>query len=91
MFNVIKLVFALLVGSVSQTAAAELGRYSLGTKNKQQSRTVTGRYVSPSADKESNWLPAPKVGGFSMNLRLYWPKMEALAGTWQPSAVKRSE
>ncbi|MCA9068024.1 MAG: DUF1214 domain-containing protein, partial [Planctomycetaceae bacterium] len=38
--------------------------------------------------KESNWLPAPKSGGFSMNLRLYWPMQEALDGTWKPEAVK---
>ena len=88
MFNVIKLVFALLVGSVSQTAAAELGRYSLGTKNKQQSRTVTGRYVSPSADKESNWLPSPKEE-FSLYIRAYWPKREVLDGSWTPPPILR--
>ena len=43
---------------------------------------------SPGADKENNWLPAPKSGPFSMNLRLYWPKTEALDGTWSPPAVK---
>jgi hypothetical protein len=29
---------------------------------------------SPGSDKESNWLPAPASGSFTMNLRLYWPK-----------------
>lgn len=36
---------------------------------------------SPGADKEANWLPAPK-GPFWMALRLYWPKDEALSGKW---------
>lgn len=37
---------------------------------------------SPGVDKESNWLPAPQ-GPFAMVMRLYWPKKEALNGTWQ--------
>jgi hypothetical protein len=36
---------------------------------------------SPGADKESNWLPAPK-GPFQMAMRLYWPKEAALEGKW---------
>ncbi len=36
---------------------------------------------SPGADKEGNWLPAPK-GPFMLVLRLYWPKPDALNGTW---------
>jgi hypothetical protein len=43
---------------------------------------------SPGIDKESNWLPAPK-GPFTVALRLYWPKPDALNGTWKaPQAVK---
>jgi len=43
---------------------------------------------SPGIDKESNWLPAPK-GPFFVVLRLYWPKPDALNGTWKaPQAVK---
>lgn len=38
--------------------------------------------VSPGKDQESNWLPAPK-GPFFMAMRLYWPKDEALNGTWK--------
>lgn len=33
------------------------------------------------SDKEANWLPAPD-GPFYMVMRLYWPKAEALDGTW---------
>src|SRR5213080_161655 len=35
----------------------------------------------PGKDKEANWLPAPK-GPFSMIMRLYWPKEEAVEGKW---------
>ena len=37
---------------------------------------------SPGKDKESNWLPAPK-GPFFAAMRVYWPKQEALDGTWK--------
>jgi hypothetical protein len=37
---------------------------------------------SPGKDKESNWLPAPNGPFFSV-LRLYWPKQDALDGTWK--------
>ncbi|WP_348631873.1 DUF1254 domain-containing protein [Rhizobium leguminosarum] len=43
---------------------------------------------SPGKDKEPNWLPAPK-GPFFIAMRLYWPKPEALDGTWkQPPMTK---
>lgn len=38
---------------------------------------------SPGADKEANWLPAP-AGPFTVFMRIYWPKPDALDGTWQP-------
>ena len=43
---------------------------------------------SPGADKESNWLPAPK-GWFMPVIRLYWPKEAALNGEWTPPQLKR--
>jgi hypothetical protein len=43
---------------------------------------------SPGKDKEANWLPAPK-GPFTIYMRIYWPKEEALNGTWkQPPMTK---
>ena len=43
---------------------------------------------SPGIGKEANWLPAPK-GPFMLVLRLYWPKPDALNGTWKsPQPVK---
>jgi hypothetical protein len=40
------------------------------------------QHESPGPGKEANWLPAPE-GPFSVVLRLYWPKPDALNGTWQ--------
>jgi hypothetical protein len=37
---------------------------------------------SPGKATRTNWLPAPK-GPFFMVMRLYWPKPEALDGTWK--------
>ncbi|MEI6682531.1 MAG: DUF1254 domain-containing protein [Bacteroidota bacterium] len=37
---------------------------------------------SPGKLKENNWLPAPK-GPFMAVMRLYWPKDEAINGTWK--------
>jgi hypothetical protein len=44
---------------------------------------------SPGADKEANWLPAPK-GPFNLTMRLYAPKSEALTGKWNPPPVTRA-
>ena len=43
---------------------------------------------SPGKDKEANWLPTPK-GPFIMYMRLYWPKDEALNGTWTAPSLQR--
>lgn len=43
---------------------------------------------SPGANKEANWLPAPK-GSFNLTMRLYAPKNAALVGSWNPPLVKR--
>jgi hypothetical protein len=43
---------------------------------------------SPGKEEEANWLPAPE-GPFSMYLRLYWPKDEALSGQWTAPLATR--
>jgi len=45
---------------------------------------------SPGADKEANWLPAPK-GPFNLTMRLYAPKSDALTGKWNPPPVEKVE
>ena len=62
-------------------------------KNKDGSLTMYIQKDAPSADKKSNWLPAPD-GPIYLVMRLYWPKTEppsilpAGSGTWQPPAVQ---
>jgi hypothetical protein len=45
--------------------------------------------TSPGPDKESNWLPTPKQGGFNMALRTYGPSQATVEGKWQPPMVQR--
>lgn len=46
------------------------------------------QHESPGKEREPNWLPAPK-GPFFMVLREYWPKPEALNGSWKaPQPVR---
>lgn len=53
--------------------------------------TLYIQHESPGKDKEANWLPAPK-GPFFMIMREYWPKPEALDGSWKaPPAVRTAE
>jgi hypothetical protein len=75
-------------------AANSQNRYAIGDRdplkyNPDGSLDIYIQRQSPGADKESNWLPAPANGAFTMNLRLYWPKREVLLGKWVPPAVKR--
>jgi hypothetical protein len=71
-----------------------LGRYSLGTKNKNLkynadgSLTLYASVTSPGADKESNWLPAP-AGTFCLYIRCYSAEQAVLDGTWQPPQVEK--
>ena len=43
---------------------------------------------SPGKALEANWLPAQKAP-FGLNMRLYAPLLDAVAGKWQPPAVKK--
>lgn len=74
--------------------ANPIDRYAIGdrdnlTFNSDGSLDLYIQRESPGKDKESNWLPAPQSGRFTMNLRLYWPKAEALNGAWAPPSVKQ--
>lgn len=74
--------------------ANSIGRYAIGDRDPLK-REDDGSIIlhlqrkSPGAGRESNWLPTPERGGFSLNLRLYWPEPAALDGSWHPPPVKR--
>lgn len=57
-------------------------------KNADGSLTMYIQNKSPGKDKEANWLPAPD-GPIYIVMRLYWPKDEALNGTWKPAPIVR--
>jgi hypothetical protein len=71
----------------------DLGRYSLGTKNRNLKRNADGSLTiyaaarSPGADRESNWLPAPP-GTFSLYIRAYWGRQGIIDGSWQPPVIR---
>ncbi len=70
----------------------ELGRFSLGTKNKDLKFNADGSltiYVQaiPPASR-SNWLPAPRDADFSLYIRAYWPGDAINNGDWTPPPVQ---
>lgn len=73
-----------------------LKRYSLGTKNKNLqtnsdgSLTIYVQSTPPSADKMSNWLPAPHQA-FSLYVRCYWPDALVMKDEWTPPAVVKEK
>jgi hypothetical protein len=77
--------------------ANPINRYSMSmrTNPKLESDGSLVIYIqneSPGADKEANWLPAPK-GKFLLMLRLYWPdqkKPSILDGSWVIPPVSRA-
>lgn len=75
--------------------ANPLNRFALSSwmpfqHNADGSLDLLFQHGRPAADREANWLPAPR-GVFTLTLRLYSPKAEALIGKWSPPAVRRLE
>ena len=61
------------------------------TKNADGSLTLYIQKDKPTdAAQAANWLPAPD-GPIYLVMRLYWPKEEALKGTWKPPAVTAAQ
>jgi hypothetical protein len=66
-----------------------INRYSISARqplkaNEDGSIDLLIQHESPGADKESNWLPAPK-GKFILMMRLYWPNESnpsIIDGSW---------
>lgn len=74
--------------------ANNLDRFAIGdrdplTYHDDGSLDLYIQHASPGPDKESNWLPAP-AGSFNLTARLYWPKPQALDGSWVLPAVRRA-
>ena len=74
-------------------AANPLNRFAIGDRdplkyNADGSLDIYMQNASPGADKESNWLPAPK-GKLGITMRLYAPRPEVAAGRWVPPAIRK--
>jgi hypothetical protein len=82
-----------LYDSESYLVPNPIGRHALGDRSDLRygadgSLTIYIQSRSPGKDRESNWLPAPRRGGFKLAMRLYGPKRKATDGSWAPPAVR---
>lgn len=73
----------------------EIDRYNIGSTTEGLVYGDDGSLVihiqrdrPDTAEGEANWLPAPE-GPLYLAMRIYWPKPEALDGTWEPPPVER--
>lgn len=72
-----------------------IDRYAIGDRDKlvynpDGSLDLYIQRENPGGAKEANWLPTPAGGSFSLTMRIYWPKPEALDGTWKAPALQRA-
>jgi len=49
--------------------------------------TVYIQSASPGKDREANWLPSPKSGGFMLIMRTYMPGKDIVEQKWSPPGV----
>jgi hypothetical protein len=71
-----------------------INRYNLAawmplTYNPDGSLDLYIQAISPGADKEANWLPAPTSGPFNLTVRDYWPTEAVLDGTYKLPPVRK--
>ena len=69
--------------------------YAIGDRdkmlfNRDGSLDILVQHEAPSAERKSNWLPAPE-GPFTLLLRLYSPKPAVLDGQWVPPPVRPAQ
>jgi hypothetical protein len=82
-----------MYGADNNFVSNSINRYKVGTYptnllalNPDGTLTIYIQNAAPSADKVSNWLPAP-AGGFHVNLRLYLPGSNIVNQTWGPPPI----
>jgi hypothetical protein len=72
--------------------ANKLNRFAIGDRDDLKFDDDGSLDISIQHDEpdqgSANWLPAPE-GGFNLCARLYYPKPEALDGTWVPPAITK--
>jgi len=73
----------------------EIDRYAIGDRDDllfgpDGSLELLVQHERPSGERVRNWLPAPP-GRFVLQMRLYWPKAEALNGSWKVPEIRRME
>ena len=73
--------------------ANELNRFAIGDRdplhyNGDGSLDLYIQNQHPGADKQANWLPAPK-GPFGALMRLYLPTARVLYGEWAPPPLRK--
>ena len=55
-------------------------------RNADDGLTLFVQHEPPGEGEKANWLPSPE-GAFYMVMRLYWPKANALDGSWIPPLI----
>ena len=70
------------------TAAGATGDFQGLMLDADGSLPIHIQHSAPDDERRANWLPAP-ADRFSVVLRLYWPREEALQRRWAPPAVTR--
>ncbi|MGA8273729.1 MAG: DUF1254 domain-containing protein [Candidatus Sulfotelmatobacter sp.] len=73
--------------------ANPINRYAIGDRdplkfNADGSLDLYIQDQNPGPDHESNWLPSGD-GPFNLTIRLYWPGVAILDGSWRPPALER--
>lgn len=68
-------------------------RFAIGDRdnlqyNKDGSLDIWIQQEAPESTKMSNWLPAPSEK-FMLTLRIYWPEVSVLEGTWVAPSVQK--
>src|SRR5262249_14747633 len=74
-------------------AANPIDRFAIGDRNDLRynddgSLDIYIQHDTPGAERESNWLPAPR-GPLGLTMRLYAPAPKALDGRWNPPPIRR--